>query len=142
MNKRDILHAVPAPSVNITGVPTNPLFSGTSLSLTCTFELHNMIDSPLGLNGVWERGGEVLNSDRRVSISTISLIRPSTYQTTLSISPLSNTLDNGQYTCQSVLVSGTYVLYAEASQQVTVSIGGTYASAASCKGRSGRGQIY
>ena len=50
----------------------------------------------------------------------------STYVTMLSISPLSNTMDSGQYSCQAVFGSDDYVLYTDASQQVTVTVGGKH----------------
>ncbi len=118
-----LLHAVPAPSVNISGAPTF-LYSGTSLSLTCTFELSSMIDSQVILNSVWRRGGEILNSNSRINISAIRMANPSLHRTILSISPVSNTMDSGQYSCQSAIVSSAYVLYTDASQQVTVRIEG------------------
>lgn len=83
-----------------------------------------MIDSPVRLNGIWRRGGQILNSNSHVNISTISMIRQSVYHTTLSISPLVNTLDSGQYSCQSDITSDAYVLYADTSQQVIVRIEG------------------
>lgn len=118
--------AVPAPSVVISGVPTTPLYAGTSLLLTCTIELHGMIDSEVTLNSFWRRGGEVLSPNSRLNISTIRMTSSSTYQTTLTISPLSNTMDSGQYSCQSVLRSDDYVLYTDGSQQVTVTVRGEH----------------
>ena len=86
-----------------------------------------MIDSEVTLNSVWRRGGEVLSPNSRLNISTIRMTSLSSYQTTLSISPLSNTMDSGQYSCQSVLSSDDYVLYTDGSQQVTVTVrGGQY----------------
>ena len=76
------------------------------------------------LSGVWRRGGEVINNSSRVNISVATLLRPSVYQTTISISPLSNTLDSGQYHCQSAITSNPFVLYADASQQVAIRIEG------------------
>ena len=116
--------AVPAPSIDITGAPPYSLYAGTSLMLMCTFELHNMVDSEVTVNSVWRRGGQIISPNSRVNISTISMVRPSIYRTTLAISPLSNTLDSGQYTCQSAIVSNAYILYADASQQETVRIEG------------------
>jgi hypothetical protein len=84
-----------------------------------------MVDSPVTLNSVWRRGGESLDSDGRVNVSMINMINQTVYYTMLSISPLSNTMDSGQYSCQSALESDAYVLYADASQQVPVRIAGT-----------------
>lgn len=119
-------HAVPAPTVNVTGVPAYPLYSGRSLLLTCLFEFNNAVDTLMTLNSVWRRGGEELNSNGRVNVSTTTMIRPSVYRTTLSIIPLSNTMDSGQYTCQSVTISSAYVLFTDSSQQVSVGVEGKY----------------
>lgn len=75
---------------------------------------------------MWRRGGQILSSGSRVNISTITTAYPSIYGTTLSISPLSNTLDSGQYSCQSVITSEPYILYTDASQQISVRIGGIH----------------
>ena len=83
-----------------------------------------MIDSPVELNNVWRRGGEILNSNHRVNISTVSRTHSSIYHATLSLSPLSSTLDSGQYTCESAITSSAYILYTDASTQVTLMIGG------------------
>ena len=85
-----------------------------------------MIDSQVRLSGIWRRGGVTLGSNGRVNASAITMIRPSVYQTTLTISPLSNTLDDGQYSCQSAILSDPFILYADASQQLRVRIGGRH----------------
>lgn len=95
------------------------------LFLTCTFELPTFVDSAVALNSAWRRGGEVLNSNTRVNISAISRVYPSVYRTTLSISPLSSTMDSGQYSCQSSITSSAYILYTNTVQQVLVGIEGT-----------------
>ena len=74
-------------------------------------------------NSIWRRAGVVLNTDSH-DISAISAISPSVYHTELSISPLINTMDGGQYSCQSVFTSDEYVQYADGSQQVLVGIAG------------------
>ena len=119
-------YPVPAPSVIVTGVPPSPIYAGTNLLLTCMFELHGMTDRPVTLTSVWRRGGVSLNSDGRVNVSMTPMISPSLYRTTLSISPISSTMDGGQYSCQSILVSDAYVLYADGSQEVSVRTAGMW----------------
>ena len=127
MTKRNIIFTlVPAPIVSIGGLPTQPLYTGTSLQLTCSFELTSFVDTIVGVNGVWRRGGEQITNSSRVNISTVTAIQPSTFQTTASISPLSNTMDSGQYSCQSVFMSNQFVRFADASNQVAVMIEGRY----------------
>jgi len=118
------IDAVPAPLVNITGVPSLPLYTGTTLLLICTLELHDMVDSPVRMDAIWRRGGDVLSHNDRTNISAISMIQPSVYQTTLSISSLSNTIDSGVYSCQSVSMSTNYVFYADTSRKVSLRIAG------------------
>ena len=120
------ISAVPAPSVSITGLPTYPLFAGTSLLLTCTFQLPSTIDSPVALNNVWRRGGTVISYDSRVNISDMSM-NPPIHQSILSISPLSNIIDSGQYSCQTGIASSAYVRYTDAFQEVSVIIEGKIA---------------
>lgn len=116
---------VPAYLVNITGVPDYPLYAGTSLFLTCMFELPVFVDSAVALKSVWKKGGEVVNSNGRVNVSAIDVTYQSAYLTTLYISPLSSTMDGGQYACQSSITSSAYVLYSDSSHQVSVRIEGT-----------------
>lgn len=114
---------VPAYLVNITGVPDYPLYAGTRLFLTCVFELPVFVDSAVALNSVWKKGGEVITSDDRVNVST-SDRDTSAYLTTLSISPLSSTVDGGQYTCQSSIAANSYVFYSDSFYQISVRIEG------------------
>lgn len=92
--------------------------------LICTFEINSRIDTEVKVDGIWRRGGELLNNHSRVNITELILIDPSTYQTTLSISPLSDVLDSGQYTCQTDFTSDSFVLFTDAYQQVIVRIEG------------------
>lgn len=122
-----VLHSVPAPTVNITGFDVYPIYTGTSLLLTCTIELPaEVMGNPVTLDSIWRRGGDSLSSDSRVTISDINKISPHVYRTTLSIIPLNNTVDSGRYSCQSVITSTAYVLYTDASQQVLVRVEGNY----------------
>lgn len=90
-----------------------------------------MVDSQVALNSIWRRGGQILSSNDRVSMS-ISMVRPSLYRTTLRISPLSSTMDSGQYSCQSGITSDEYVLYTNAIQQEVIGIGGIYIANVVC----------
>lgn len=121
-----ILIPVPAPIVSISGLPTQPLYSGASLQLSCSFELTSFVDTTVELSTVWRRGGELITNSSRVNISAISVVRPSIFQTTVNISPLSDTLDSGQYSCQSVIISNQFVQFAVASGQIAVTIEGRY----------------
>ena len=100
------------------------LYTGTSVLLTCTLELNSAVDSEVSVAGVWRRGGEVVNNSSRVNVSPTTLVRPSVFQTTISVSPLSDTMDSGQYSCHSTITSTPFVLFGAGSHQVTLSIDG------------------
>ena len=122
----NILIVVPAPIVSISGLPTRPLYTGTRLQLACLFELTSFVDTTVELDSVWRRGGELITNGSRVNISAVSIIRPSVFQTTVNISPVSDTMDSGQYSCQSVIMSSQFVQFAGASHQIVVTIEGRY----------------
>ena len=110
--------------MNISGVPDSPLYAGTNLLLTCTFQLPSFIDDVVALSSEWRKGGEVLNTNSHINVSTVSTISRSTYRSTLQISVLSSTIDGGHYSCHSSIASSAYVLYSDASHQVSVHIQG------------------
>ena len=115
---------VPAPTINVSRLPIDQLYTGTTLILTCTFELNGAVDTEVRVSSIWRRGGEVLYSNNRTNISEVTLIQPSVFQTTISISPVSDTLDSGQYSCQSDITSDTFVLFSDSSQQMMLAIEG------------------
>lgn len=122
---KSVPFAVPAPTVNITGIDPHPIFAGTSLLLTCTIELPADVNADqVTLNSIWRRGGDVLSSSTHITITAINTISPYLYRTTLSISPLSNTEDSGQYSCHSLVTSTAYVLHTDASHRVLVRVEG------------------
>ncbi len=94
------------------------------LTLTCTHTLHRNVDSSVTLNSVWRRGGQLLTSSTRVNATAVTMIRPSVFETTLRIHPLSNALDSGQYSCQSTINSEGYVIYEQSFQQVLITVQG------------------
>ena len=100
------------------------LYTGTSVLLTCTLELNSAVDSEVSVTGVWRRGGEVVNNSSHVNVSLTTLIRPSVFQTIISISPLSDSIDSGQYSCQSTTVSNPFILVADGLQRITLPIEG------------------
>ena len=94
--------------------------------MVCTLELDAAVDSDVRVTGVWRRAGETLGNSSRVSISETTLIGPSIYETTISICPLSDSVDSGQYSCQSIIMSSPFERFTSGSQQVTVDIEGKY----------------
>jgi hypothetical protein len=89
------------------------------------FELSSRIDTEVRMNGIWRRGGEVLENNSRINITEVALIEPSIFQTTLHISPLSDVLDGGQYSCQTEFTSDSFILFTDVLQQMMLRIEGT-----------------
>lgn len=92
--------------------------------LVCTFELNNRIDTEVRVNGIWRRGGEILENNSRADITEVALIEPLIFQTTLRISPLSDVMDGGQYSCHTEFTSDSFILFTDAFEQVTLRIEG------------------
>ena len=95
-------HAVPEPSVTITGYPIESHFySGLHLTLTCEIEFVPAVDSELQVNVIWTRRGSAINSNR-IRAFAAERIRssPIVYHSNLSFSPLSlSSDDEGEYVC-------------------------------------------
>lgn len=120
-----ILFVVTAPTIQINTIPTDHLYAGGSVLLVCTFELNSRIDTEMRVNGIWRRGGEMLENNSHVNITEVASIEPSIFQITLHISPLSDILDSGQYSCQTEFTSDSFILFTDAFQQVILRIEGT-----------------
>lgn len=116
--------AVITPIIQISTLPIDQLYTGTSVLLICTFEINSRVDTEVRVDGIWRRGGEVLNNQSRVTITEVTLIEPFIYQTNLSINPLSDVLDGGQYSCETDATSDSFVLFSDAYQQVVLRIEG------------------
>ena len=105
-------------------VPTDQLYAGGNMLLVCTLELSSRIDTEVRVDGIWKRGGEILENSGRINVTDVALIEPSILQTTLHISPISDTLDGGWYTCQTEFSSDSFIRFTDAFQQVTLTIEG------------------
>ena len=123
----NFVYIVPAPTITINGLPAETLYAGTGLQLTCQVELHNGINTEVGVEGVWQRGGQVISNGSRTYILSFRQIQPMFYETVISISPASDSSDNGQYSCESTITSNSgasYTVFAMGYQSLAVSIEG------------------
>ena len=93
--------------------------------LVCVFDLNSGVDTDVRVDVIWRKGGEVLNNDNRINITEVTLTELLTFQAMLSISPLSDALDSGQYSCQTDISSDSFVLFVDSLQQVILRIEGT-----------------
>ena len=113
--------------MGITGLPGTTLYSGTSLQLTCTVILNDVVDTGVMVGAVWRRGGEAVATTNRITVSTITAVSESEYQTSLAISPLDSSADSGYYTCESVVSSSpasVFILTATTLESVSVTVAG------------------
>ena len=79
-------------------VPTDPLYTGTNVTLTCNIVLNDQVDSPVIVNVTWTGpGGEITS----VILSGIAE-SPSPFQATLTFAPLISS-DDGNYTCEATV---------------------------------------
>ena len=120
-------NAVPSPSINISGLHDDPIYTGTSLILTCTIELDETVDTPVVVTGAWRRSGDLLANSSRVHISELTESSVLVYETSLSLSPLSNLLDSGHYECTSLIrpdSESVFVIMGTASDTLTINIEG------------------
>lgn len=115
---------VTPPTIQIITIPIDELYTGSSVSLICAFELDSRIDTGVKVRGIWRRGSEVLNNINRINITELTLIEPSHFQTILNISPLSDVLDGGQYSCQTEFTSDSFVLFTNGFHQIMLTTEG------------------
>ncbi len=81
------------------GVPPGPLYTGTSLTLTCNIALNIAVNSRVDVNVIWSGPGGMLPvNNNRVTVSD-TMGSNTSYQSILTISPLA-TVDGGSYTCE------------------------------------------
>ena len=91
---------MPPPPI-ISGSPRNTsFFQGLYLIFTCDITLGNVVDTPVTVQGIWNRNGtELMNGDenRRITIINPPMSSPP-YEITLRFNPL-NVTDAGTYEC-------------------------------------------
>ena len=95
------IHSVPVPVVTVTLSHTPPLYSGSSLTFTCTVTLDPNVDS--GERVVTEWSGLQDIPEERYSVTATSG-SGSTYTGSFTISPLAYQ-DTGTYTCTGTITN-------------------------------------
>ena len=116
---------MPPVLTSVSVVPSDRIYTGQKLMLTCNHELNRNVDIPVTVFTVWRRRGQVLTSSSRVNMSTSSSIALSMYQSTLLIRPASSSLDTGVYSCQSSIGSEAYVIYERGpAGQISITVQG------------------
>ena len=115
--------SAPQPRVAMSANHTSPLYAGTGLILTCTVSLHSSVDTNVSVSVTW-------TGPRPIPGERYSVMEASgsggTYTGSLTISPLAEGQDDGQYTCSVTVGGGSSVLEATGSDAVTIDVMGKY----------------
>ena len=111
--------AVPPPSVVITADRRSILYAGTSLTLTCVASLDPRVDTPPDITLTWT-GPRTIPGQWDVVTDTVG--SDSTFSGSLSISPLADGRDDGEYTCTVLAGGSSYILEAESHDSTTILI--------------------
>ena len=93
-------HTVPEPLVTLSAPVSEVFLAGTTLQLECSVQLDNLgaVDTAVSLSTTWDRSGVELMDGDRITIAQTQ-IDPYEYQSILTFSTVSSTMDNGNYTC-------------------------------------------
>ena len=79
-------------------VPTDPLYTGTNVTLTCNIVLHDQVDSLVIGDVTWSGPRREITSDSLSGIAESS----SPFQSMITFTPL-NSGDAGDYTCEATV---------------------------------------
>ena len=113
------INAVPQPSVDINSDRAGILYAGTSLTLTCTVSLDSSVDTPADINIVWS--GPRAIPGEWYTVTGVSGSQ-SPYSGSLSITPLEEGRDDGEYSCTVTVGGGSYIIPANSSISTIVNI--------------------
>ena len=110
---------VPQPGVNIIKNP-NTLYVGSTLTLTCTVTLYPYVDDSTNIIVAIEWSSLRNISGNRYSI-TPAVNSNSIYTSNLTIGHL-ETQDSGIYTCTVTVTGGDYILPADVSHSMSITV--------------------
>ena len=122
---------MPPPPI-ISGSPRNTsFFRGLVLTLTCSITLGDVVDTPVTVQGIWNRNGaELTDGDEngRITIVNPPMSSPP-YDITLRFNPL-NVTDAGTYECDMTVTpqDTTFISTATTSNSRAITISGMTAS--------------
>ena len=115
------LPSVPQPNVTISANRTAPLYAGTGLTLTCTVSLDSSVNTVVNVSVTW-------TGPRTIPGEWYSVMEASgsggTYTGSLTISPLAEGQDDGQYTCRVTVSGGSSVLETTNYDSITINVTG------------------
>ena len=108
--------------MNVTLSRSAPLYAGTSLTLTCTVTLDPNVNNNESVMTEWS-GLQSIPGDR-YSVTPAMRESDSSYNGSLTISPLADQNDDDTYTCTVTVIGGTNVQPVSASDDVTITVMG------------------
>ena len=101
-----LLFYLPVPQPTVAIAPNlQPAYNGTNFSLTCIITLDGAVDTSVSVEGMWMKGSDILQTsgDSCIEVSNTTSV-DSTYEVTLSFSPLGDeTRNGGNYTCSATV---------------------------------------
>ena len=115
-------NTVPTPSVSITSSSDSPLYAGSDLTITCTIELSERVDTEVMVSATWKMGGTLISSSDRITVSQPQEITSNVYESELTFFPLSRTLDSGDYSCEVSVHASPASPYITASVPVSATV--------------------
>ena len=131
-------HTVMPPPPIISGSPRNTsFFQGLDLIFTCSITLDHVVDTPVTVQGIWNRNGtELMNGDEngRITINpprrfiiVNPLMSSPPYIITLRFNPL-NVTDAGTYECDVTVTpqDTTFISTATTSNSRAIRVSGIY----------------
>ena len=118
---------VPPFDVTISQDYSDPLYTGTNLTITCSITLDSLVNIPVIVNNQWTRNGNVITE---VTIVEDLVINTNlTYTATLEFFPLYYMTDDGDYQCSVDVipdVTDNYVTNISNSASITIDVLGNY----------------
>ena len=123
----ELSHSVPPlTAVTVTASPDGTIFTGSSLTLTCSIELSEAVNIAVTVNTVWSGPP---GTQFTTTTSVASMVTATTYTSTATISSV-ETSDSGEYTCTATVssTSNSFVLASGgALGSTSVTVGMCYA---------------
>ncbi len=114
---------VPPFDVTISQDYSDPLYTGTNLTITCSITLDSLVNIPVIVNNQWTRNGNVITE---VTIVEDLVINTNlTYTATLEFFPLYYMTDDGDYQCSVDVipdVTDNYVTNISNSASITIDV--------------------
>ncbi len=95
---------VPPFDVTISQDYIDPLYTGTSLTITCDIELSSLVDIPVTVSNQWTRdGADIMESTITGDLVEVTALE---HIATLEFYPLYHATDDGVYQCSVMISSG------------------------------------